>query len=133
MPARQTWSTVVAIARDELSSSAAGSAASLLVCRWAAWAWGAKITAEAPALPGAFRKGRGRGRHADSLPLESNAGRQRRVPGAKGRCQAPYYEGPLPPGSHLAWRYLSLGLMAVACPRGPPGGPHTCTVCCPQF
>jgi hypothetical protein len=37
------------------------------------------------------------------------------------------------PGSHLAWRYLSLGLMAGAWPRGPPGGPHTCTVCRPQF
>ena len=62
MLAKKTWSTVVAIARNESFSSAAGRPAAscrgvpLGCCCLGMWD---HFTSEAPALSGAFRKGRG--------------------------------------------------------------------------
>jgi hypothetical protein len=77
-------------------------------------------------------KGRGRVGPVDKSPtLESNAGSSGAVP-VDGKLQAA--------GSSTPVRYLpgligfSLGCLMVAWPRGPPGGgPHSCTVCRPQF
>lgn len=92
--AKKTWSTVVAIARDELSSSAGGAlAASCRAFRWAAaWAWGpgSRVRPRPSGEATADQWGRGRVRYARWPHAGIQRGPQRRVPRtARGRSAGP--------------------------------------------